>query len=314
MGGADAAVVAARFLQLLGTVSALGALGFRLAVMPVITRERADCDGLAAELDRLVRGSLWLALIGIASRLAAQAEVITGADSVSDLAAAVAAILRFSRFGRFLGAEGVALVLALAGVGRWRASAALLVALALVLAAGSGHGAAMPGWQGRVMWGVESTHLLAAGLWLGGLAPLSRLLRRLPPAAAAAPVARFSALAMIAVAVLAASALVQGAVLVGGFAPLATTAYGRLVLAKSLLFLTLLGFGARNRLLLLPALTGANGATASRTLRRGLLWGVGFALLVLLAASVLASLPPAREAGLDASAMQSKARAAPPRA
>ena len=84
----------------------------------------------------------------------------------------------------------------------------------------------------------------------------------------------------------------EAAALIGGLAALAASPYGRLILVKTLLFLTLLGFGARNRLWLLPALTGANGPIALRALRRGLIRAMALGLAVLLAASFLGSLAP----------------------
>ncbi len=304
MNGAEVAAAVARFAQILGMISAFGALGFRLLVLPGVGRDEALVAEMAARLGLLAQASLAFALLGGLARLGWQAAVVGDvgggeAGSVSALVAAAADMVALTRFGQFLALQWLALALALVlspGRGRPAACAALAgLTLALVLTAGSGHGAAMPGWRGAVLGMVASLHVLAAGVWLGGLAPLSLLLRRLPAPAAAAAVARFSALATIAVAVLALSALAQGAALIGGLAALAASPYGRLILVKTLLFLTLLGFGARNRLLLLPALAGANGPIALRALRRGLGWAMALALAVLLAASFLGSLAPGQD-------------------
>ncbi len=300
MTPAEAAVALAQVVQICGMVSAFGSFVFRLTVLPGAALDGAD--GMAARLAGLARASLGLAVLAAAARLALQAAVIAGAASVGDALAAVPDIVRFSRFGAMLVGEGGLMALALfAGRGaRGGVFGATLLALAFVLAAGSLHGAAVPGWRGGALWAVASLHMLATALWLGGIWPLGLLLGRLSPAAAAPPVARFSALAMSAVAVLALTALAQASVLVGSMAGLTAGSYGRLVVVKSLLFLLLLGLAARNRLLLLPALQGGQGEQALRLLRHSLRWSLGLAFLVLLAAGFLASLAPGSARTLSA--------------
>ena len=300
MTPAEAAVALAQVVQICGMVSALGSFVFRLTVLPGAALDGAD--GMAARLAGLARASLGLAVLAAAARLALQAAVIAGAASVGDALAAVPDIVRFSRFGAMLVGEGGLMALALfAGRGaRGGVFGATLLALAFVLAAGSLHGAAVPGWRGGALWAVASLHMLATALWLGGIWPLGLLLGRLSAAAAAPPVARFSALAMSAVAVLALTALAQASVLVGSMAGLTAGSYGRLVMVKSLLFLLLLGLAARNRLLLLPALQGGQGERALRLLRHSLRWSLGLAFLVLLAAGFLASLAPGSARTLSA--------------
>ncbi len=302
MTPAEAAVALAQVVQICGMVSAFGSFVFRLTVLPGTALDGAARDGMAARLAGLARASLGLAVLAAAARLALQAAVIAGAASVGDALAAIPDIVRFSRFGAMLVGEGGLMALALfAGRGaRGGVFGATLLALAFVLAAGSLHGAAVPGWRGGALWAVASLHMLATALWLGGIGPLGLLLGRLSPAAAAPPVARFSALAMSAVAVLALTALAQASVLVGSMAGLTAGSYGRLVMVKSLLFLLLLGLAARNRLLLLPALQGGQGERALRLLRHSLRWSLGLAFLVLLAAGFLASLAPGSARTLSA--------------
>ena len=302
MTPAEAAVALAQVVQICGMVSAFGSFVFRLTVLPGTALDGAARDGMAARLAGLARASLGLAVLAAAARLALQAAVIAGAASVGDALAAIPDIVRFSRFGAMLVGEGGLMALALfAGRGaRGGVFGATLLALAFVLAAGSLHGAAVPGWRGGALWAVASLHMLATALWLGGIWPLGLLLGRLSAAAAAPPVARFSALAMSAVAVLALTALAQASVLVGSMAALTAGSYGRLVMVKSLLFLLLLGLAARNRLLLLPALQGGQGEQALRLLRHSLRWSLGLAFLVLLAAGFLASLAPGSARTLSA--------------
>ena len=95
-------------------------------------------------------------------------------------------------------------------------------------------------------------HAVAAGAWPGGLLPLALLLGKahhnpaLVPAAVAVT-RRFSCLSMAAVGVLAFSGVLNGVGMVGTLAALWTSAYGRLVLCKAMLFALMVGLGAVNR-------------------------------------------------------------------
>ena len=109
---------------------------------------------------------------------------------------------------------------------------------------------------------------------------------------------RFSRLAMVAVALLLLSGIVQSIVLVGAFDAFVETAYGRLVLAKIALFLGLISLGAYNQRRLLPRLRTGRGRgeepeRAAALLRRSVACEVGLALVVLGLASVLVATEPA---------------------
>jgi mono/diheme cytochrome c family protein len=138
----------------------------------------------------------------------------------------------------------------------------------------------------------ESLHLVAAGAWLGGLLPLLALVAAVPAEAALRASRRFSPLGTACAIALAATALFQSWVLIGGVPGWIGTGYGLVALAKLALFLVLLGFAARNRLHLSPALASA-AAKAKRALVRSIAWETGAGLLVVLAAGLLTSLPPA---------------------
>ena len=92
------------------------------------------------------------------------------------------------------------------------------------------------------------------------------------------------------------TALVQATILVGSPAALLGTAYGRVACLKLSVFGVLLGFACVNRYRLAPALLGDDPATARRRLLGSIAVQTGFGLLVLLAAGLLASLPPAMHA------------------
>lgn len=106
------------------------------------------------------------------------------------------------------------------------------------------HAAAGP--QTAVAMPVHTVHLLAAAVWLGGLAALLAVLYR-GPAVRASVVRRFSRLAFAAVAVLAATGTYQSWRQLGSWEGLVATAYGRLLLVKLGLVVVLLGIARISR-------------------------------------------------------------------
>jgi copper transport protein len=136
-----------------------------------------------------------------------------------------------------------------------RAERLVLAGGALLIAAGfalSGHAAtAGPGWITRP---ALMLHALCAAYWVGAFAPLLLALRRLPREQMLVLLRAFSALAVVAVALLLLAGIVLAALQVRTPAALATTDYGRLLLVKLALVALLLGLGAFNRLVLTPAL------------------------------------------------------------
>ena len=86
------------------------------------------------------------------------------------------------------------------------------------------------------------------------------VVREAPLDVAAFAARRFSTLGLIAVLTLAATALFQGWVLGGGLAGLTGTAYGGVLLTKTVLFAPMIALAACNRFRLAPALVGGQGA------------------------------------------------------
>ena len=192
--------------------------------------------------------------------------------------------------------------LALPGGARPVALAVPLGALATLPALG-GHASVQS--PVAVLLPANVLHVLAVAAWLGGVAVLVLAVRaataRLEPAdrtrLLAAVVARFSALARVAVAVLLASGIVQGVVEVRTVANLVETAFGRAVLIKVVIFVALVGLGWINRYRLLPALHRAarGGQSPGRTgqlLRRTLRAEVALGLAALATTGALAGYAP----------------------
>ena len=146
----------------------------------------------------------------------------------------------------------------------WLVRAGLAAGLALVAFSGVHSGYSLPfavglAWTlpaaghantaGALAFSMDMLHVLAASVWAGGLTfvLLALILARggrWPLAAAIVP--RFSALAVVSVAVLLVGGLVNGYLEVRAWNGLWETNYGRLLLAKSAIVLVLLGLGAYN--------------------------------------------------------------------
>ena len=95
-------------------------------------------------------------------------------------------------------------------------------------------------------------HMLAAGVWVGGLVWLLLGLRGLSGAERASAVRRFSQLAFAAVAVLAVTGVLRAVPEVGSLGALVSTSFGIVLLVKSGLFVALMGVAWRNRYRLVP--------------------------------------------------------------
>jgi uncharacterized membrane protein len=142
-------------------------------------------------------------------------------------------------------------------------------------------------------------HLLAVAVWIGGLVYLASLLRRWmasgdlrAPSTIAAEVQRFSTLAGLAVAVVAATGAFQFWHRVGGVDALLRTNYGRTLAVKLIFVLGLLGLGALNRYVLVPKFSSA--PEAPRKLFKSVSCEIALASAILVCVAILLQLPPAR--------------------
>ncbi len=268
-------------------LAAFGALLFRAHVAPPVLARMERGAAADAHMRRLA----WLSLL--AAVLAALAWIALQAVNLGGTVATVPLVLRATVFGHLL-----LLRLALLGVaalalrvGRIRVATAFAGA-AVATQAGLGHAASMYAGLSWLLLS-EVLHLLAAGAWLGGLLPLLFLIAAATPDAAALASRRFSPVGTVCVLVIAGTAAFQSFVLIGGLPGWIGTSYGLVALLKIVLFVALLGFAARNRFRLTPALSGAAPAAAKGGLIRSIAGETAVGLLVVLAAGLLTSLPPA---------------------
>jgi copper transport protein len=218
----------------------------------------------------------------------------------------VVAILRPSRMPVLrraaLGADGTALA-----AGPSRAQTLLLFAAMLALAMTAPLAGHASSYSPRgLLVTSDLVHVLSMCAWLGGLV---MLLIAMPFAARALAttestpllatvVGRFSRLAMLAVTLLLLSGILNSVVLVASFEAVVETAYGRLVLAKIVVFCALISLGAFNQRRMLPQLRalaagGEPPGRAATVLRRSVMLEVAFALVVLGVTSVLVGTEPA---------------------
>jgi copper transport protein len=165
--------------------------------------------------------------------------------------------------------------------------------------------------------GADLIHVTAAAVWLGGLACLVLLVRSArrhdDSVAAARVVGHFSRLATWSVAALAVAGLVLAWAEVRTLTALTSTRYGWTLLAKTVLAALVLGAGAYNNRILVPAITreasssrnSGKGAVATATVPPSTAWAklgrtlrfeVGGLVAVLALTAVLVNLQPAAEA------------------
>jgi putative copper resistance protein D len=170
----------------------------------------------------------------------------------------------------------------------------------------AGHAGATIGAERPIHLTVDSAHLIAAGLWPGGLLPLTLLVVRASRSkepslllASGAITRRFSAVSLLVVGALAATGLTNSYFLVGSLRALVTSAYGRLLVMKLFLFSIMIGFGACNLLRFKPQLAPANEQNAKqpdalRKLMRNVIAELCIGTLIVLIVGALGATPPPR--------------------
>ncbi len=302
-------LIAARVVHYASTISLAGVFAVLCFVAaPAISpwlRRRLSLVASASLAVALLSGAAWL--LFVAAQMSGQPIAATLTQGI------VGIVLKQTRFGQIWVLRFV-LGVVLAGMllvpqswrgGLWRWGGLVVSAGVLASLAWAGHGGSTPGRPGDLHLAADMFHLLAAGAWVGSLIPLALLLaearRSIDPGAAATArrvVVRFSILAAISVVILLTAGLVNTWFLAGTVPALIGTEYGRLLLSKITIFITMVIFGAVNLLRMTPRLMPA---TAERRtliqaalghLRRNALVEAGLGLCVLCIVAVLGILPP----------------------
>jgi putative copper resistance protein D len=302
--------VAIRFIHFAAAMAGFGIGAFRLYAFagdPASAHAPAR-TALDAPLVRMTALCAALALLTALAMIPFVAVEMAGSDAAIRDPAIWHALLFATEFGHLwcwhLGFAVALLALCVMPVGRWQVSASTLAALLMLASLGwTGH-AALDMGGGPIHEINQMVHLTAAGIWLGGLAPLGMLLRRAarPGGEAYVPLARlalphFSQMGYVAVALIALTGKVNSIMLVDSFHALAMTPYGRLLGAKIALFAAMVTVALVNRFRLMPRLRDATTAAIPlRALFRSVVVEQALGLAVLAVVSVLGTWPPAIEA------------------
>jgi putative copper resistance protein D len=300
-------LILSRLLQFAGVIAVFGCGAFRLYGLGV--DPTTSVHALTTFDDWFCRVTIvgaFVVLLSVVSEPLAVTATMAGSAAAALSPDTVGKVLVSTSFGRvwcwhFVFAA-VAIGVCLAPKARWRMPAILVLSLLLLLSLGwVGHAVEGEGTARLVHQINQMVHLLAAGLWLGGLLPLAWLLGRarspLGPAwilVARDVVPRFSQMGYAAVALLAATGAINTLVLVGSFEALVSTPYGRLLGLKILLFSIMVILALINRLRLLPRLRREPQPSAPlAALAYSVLLEQALGFAVLAVVSVLGTWPPA---------------------
>ena len=175
--------------------------------------------------------------------------------------------------------------------------------LAIATLVWTGHAGATEGWTGSLHRLSDIVHMLAAAIWIGGIAAFSWLLFQ--PLAhqsdaqiriAHRALEQFSRVGALAVALIVLTGIINSLSLMGLPHPYALFAsrYGQLLLIKLALFAAMLMLAGVNRWRLTPALGAANGnpVPALRGLRQSLVLETSTVLTILAVVAWLGTLEP----------------------
>jgi putative copper resistance protein D len=301
-------LVVSRFLQFAAVILVFGCGAFRLyglAVDATTTSPNALVTFDAWFWRMTVVGAIVGLLSGLSLVLAVTANMAGSAAAALDLKT-ISTVLLDTSFGRVwcwrLLFAFLLIGACLAPLGSRRMPAILVLSLLLLVSLGwVGHAVEGQGMTRFVHQINQMVHLLAAGLWLGGLMPLTWLLGRARSpsgvewiSVARAVVPRFSHMGYAAVALLAATGAINTLLLVGSVDALAGTPYGRLLSLKILLFSLMVVLALINRFRLLPRLRREPQPSAPiAALARSVLFEQALGFAVLAVVSVLGTWPPA---------------------
>ena len=280
-------LVAARAVHFAAMMMLEGVIVFRFVIAdPILGAAGGEEQRV---LRRLLAWTVWLGLlVGIVSGAAwliLLAGRIRGLAPAATLSQGVAwIVLTQTRFGETWQVRSVLAALLAASMfalnrgspnsQRWLGAVSIILAASLVGAlAWAGHGAATPDAIGDVQLTADVLHLVAAGIWIGGLLPLTAMLmtaRRQGGvrsiAIAAEVTRRFSVLGVASVLTVLVTGMVNTYVLAGSLPALVGTPYGRLLLIKIGLFIAMVSIAALNRQGLTPRLASVPAAQTSMAL------------------------------------------------
>jgi putative copper resistance protein D len=301
-------MIATRTVHFAASAITAGALIFRGFVAEPALRTKPPAKAL---VNKQIRAAAWIGIaVAVVSALTwvLLLTMSLSGESLGDavISGALRDVLNLTQFGlvsqiRLALAIVLAICLAFERSALWR-RLALAAAVSLVATiAWTGHAASTPNTLGYLHLASDALHLTAASAWIGGLVPLALLLDaiRCHPGWASMEldaVRRFSTLAIVSVAALILSGLVNAWILVGSFRGLVLTSYGQLLMLKLAAFAVMLVFAVLNRFVLmlrlaLPSDEARQGAL--HALSRSILIEIALGLLIFAIVGVLGTQHPA---------------------
>lgn len=172
-----------------------------------------------------------------------------------------------------------------------RVETVLLSGLLLASVGLTGHAAMEQGVRGVGHRTTDAIHLLSGGYWVGAVAVLPFLLK---PARASDVtyriLCRFSGLGALAVVLVIASGVFNALFIVQSWSHILNSSYGKILLVKVCLVITMVIIACANRFLLTPAFR--EGESSLRKLRGSVLIEILVGGLIVLAASLLGTVSP----------------------
>ena len=262
----------------------VGAASTGLFVLGDARRRRVPVEG------GLLLAPLLLGILGLVAMIVAEHAAVGSAVSLQALMHAGAG-RDTARVALAFAPAAIATVLLAADPGSPRRLWLLggSAALAMLVLAVGGHAAA-PSSLRPLNLLAQWAHLVAVGVWIGGLAWLLAALYRQDRAVQIVAAVRFSRVATLALAAVAVTGLERALSELGSWHALFGSSFGRMLDLKVLLFGVLVAFGTYHHFRVVPTLPHDPGGLA--LLRRGLRGELGVAGLVLLATASLSQLPP----------------------
>ena len=244
---------AARWAELVGALTLIGAVIVRLVVLPRAEVPAATFADAGDRLRRLASAALTLFILGTLMRLAAESTLIMNAGD--SRVRTMLVVVRDTRWGHgwAIGAGGAVLAYLGLLVGRRAATGWIVAAVGAVLISLSealtGHAAASS--RSALAVAADVTHVLGAGGWIGGLAALllsvlpalGSLERAREPQIGSRVVRAYHASAVECVVLVLISALVAAWLRLPRLDALWMTTYGQVLLLKICVVLVILGFG-----------------------------------------------------------------------
>ncbi len=291
---------AVRWAELLAVLVMIGAVVFRLIVLPNANLGDDFTNGAAARVRRFAFAALVLFAITTIARIALQSQLISGAGSAI---AAVISVARDTRWGHgwLTGAAGAILVLVGLVSGRrstggWFAAALGVVLIAVSLAL-TGHAVSLPRHTALSV-SADVTHVLGAGAWLGtltmmaavGLPAIGKLGSAESPRAGSTLTRAYHTPAVDGVILVVVSGVIAAYLRLPSFSALWTTDYGSWLFRKLIFVLVALGFGAYHwRRFVVPEWTNDSQRRLARTILGELI--VGLVIIAITSMLVSTQLP-----------------------